>query len=100
MPVHPALHVRQQLVLLVHLVAHLDAQHALPPHALAQRVELRVLLAQHLLVVVVDLLVRELVLARRRGLVRVPLLVGEERGAVRGLGGVFSLLLLLSPNPL
>lgn len=70
----------QHCVLIVHLVAHLNAQHALAPYALAQDIELCILVAQDLLVVGVDLLIAELGLIRRCGFIAVGR--GEERGAI------------------
>ena len=89
MSVHSALHIRQELILLVQLVTYRDTQYALPTYTLSERVELLILLAQHLLVVFVDELIRQLALVGARRLVGVPLLVREESRTVGRLDRVF-----------
>jgi len=57
MPVHGLIHIIKQDRLLIQLVSHLYAQISLPPYALAQPVQLIVLITKHLFMVRMDLLI-------------------------------------------
>jgi len=92
MPVHALVHLVEHQRVLVELVADRDGDVALPRDRLAQPVQLRVLVAQHRLVVLVDLRVAEVGLVwrwRLRLLVRVVCVpCWEERRPVGVVGVV------------
>ena len=86
MPLHMPIHILQHLHLIVELVANLHAQFPLPPDAVAQAIQLLVLLPQHALVVRVDLPVVQRAVIRRQRIGVVA--VGEQSGAVGRFGVV------------
>ena len=86
MPINALIHLIQHHGVLVELVANSNGDVALARDGLAQAVQLRVLVPQHRLVVLVDLRVGEVDLVWRRALRLVGWVVGvsgwEECGAV------------------
>ena len=82
MPIHVLLDVVEHLDMIVELVANLDAQLPLPADAVTQPIQLLVLIPEHVLVVLVDLLVVQLALVRRGPAVLGFVPIWEQRGAV------------------
>ena len=83
MPPLLLIHFVEQEHLVVKLSANCQTQLTLPPNRRAQMIQLLILLSQHVAMILVNLLVRQLAVVRRASVIWI-VAIREQRSSVRG----------------